>query len=140
MTAAIARGLVGILFVLAGAGGLAEEPERQQTAKPGTSMMDSCKAMMAERGKMMAGMKAADAQIEQLVAKMRAASGEAKVEATADVVAALVEQRKAMREGMTTMQEKMMGHMMEHMEAGPGSMKMCPMMKMGGMKTGGMKQ
>jgi hypothetical protein len=40
-----------------------------------------------------------------------------------------------MREGMMKMQEGMMSHMMEHIQAGPASMAMCPMMKqMGGKK------
>ena len=51
-----------------------------------------------------------------LAAKMTAASGQAKVDATAAVVSEIVAQRKAMREG------------------GPQSMATCPMMKMGGMK------
>lgn len=137
MQSAIARVLVGTLVVvLAGAGVLAQEP----SVKPAADMAGSCKAMMAEREKMMADMKTSDERLDQLVAKMRAASGEARVEATTEVVAAMVEQRKAMRERMTAMQETMMGHMMEHMQAGQGSMKMCPMMKMGGMKMGGMKQ
>ena len=42
---------------------------------------------------------------------------------------------KAMMDSMRKMQQGMMGHMMEHMQAGTGSMAMCPMMKqMGGMK------
>ena len=41
-----------------------------------------------------------------------------------------------MRDGMMKMQEGMMSHMMEHMQAGTASMAMCPMMK----QTGGMKQ
>jgi hypothetical protein len=40
-----------------------------------------------------------------------------------------------MRDGMMKMQEGMMSHMMEHMQAGTGSMAMCPMMT----QTGGMK-
>jgi hypothetical protein len=40
-----------------------------------------------------------------------------------------------MRDGMMKMQHGMMGHMMEHMQAGKDSMAMCPMMKqMGGTK------
>lgn len=149
MRTAIARGLAGTLvLLLAGAGVLAQEPahEHQEAgkpaadAKPAAGMMGACKAMMAERDKMMGEMKAADERLDELVAKMRAASGEAKVQATSDVVSAMVEQRKAMRERMTAMQEKMMAHMMEHVQAGPGGMKMCPMMKMGGMKMGGMQQ
>ena len=50
------------------------------------------------------------------------------------VVTEIVTQRKTMREGMMSMHEGVMSHMMEHMQAGPQSMAMCPMMKMGGMK------
>jgi hypothetical protein len=47
----------------------------------------------------------------------------------------MVTQRLAMRDGMMKMQEGMMSHMMEHMQAGTASMAMCPMMKqMGDMK------
>jgi hypothetical protein len=35
---------------------------------------------------------------------------------------------------MMQMHQGMMSHMMEHMQAGPQSMAMCPMMKMGAMK------
>ena len=73
--------------------------------------------------------------LPDLVAKMNAASGMEKADATAAVVSEMVTQRKAMRDGMMKMQQEMMGHMMEHMEAGKDSMASCPMMKqMGGMK------
>jgi hypothetical protein len=41
-----------------------------------------------------------------------------------------------MRESMMKMQHGMMEHMADHMQAGPGSMAMCPMMmkEMGGAK------
>ena len=109
--------------------------EYQQTPTQASADMSAkCKAMMAEHDKMMADMKAADQRLDALVAKMTAASGQAKVDATAAVVTEIVAQRKTMREGMMRMHEGMMGHMMEHMQAGPKSMAMCPMMKMGGMK------
>jgi hypothetical protein len=47
-----------------------------------------------------------------------------------------VTQRRTMRDGMMKMQEDMMSHMMEHMQAGKESMAMCPMMK----QTVGTKQ
>ena len=51
------------------------------------------------------------------------------------VVTEMVTQRRTMQAGMMKMQESMMGHMMEHMQAGKESMATCPMMKqMGGMK------
>ena len=127
---------LALVFAL-GAGARTQEPQHQnqQTpAKPSADMSAKCKAMMAQHEKMMAEMKAADQRLDELVTKMNAASGQAKVDATAATVAEIVAQRKTMRTGMMGMHEGMMGHMMEHMQAGPQSMAMCPMMKMGGMK------
>jgi hypothetical protein len=84
---------------------------------------------------MMAEMKAADERLDDLVAKMNAASGVAKTDATAAVVNEMVTQRRTMRDGMMKMQHGMMGHMMEHMQPGKNSLAMCPMTKqMSGMK------
>jgi hypothetical protein len=92
-------------------------------------------AMMADREKMMSAMKAADQRLDELVAKMNTASGMEKMTATAAVVTEMVTQRRTIRDGMMKMQDGMMSHMMEHMQAGPASMVGCPMMKqMGGMK------
>lgn len=63
------------------------------------------------------------------VAKMNTASGMEKMAATATVVTEMVTQRRTMRDGMMKMQQGMMGHMMEHMQAGKDSMASCPMMK-----------
>jgi hypothetical protein len=105
------------------------------TAKPPSGMEAKCQAMMAEKNKMMADMKAADQRLDDLVATMNTASGMDKMAATAAVVSEIVTQRRTMRDGMMKMQEDMMSHMMEHMQAGKESMAMCPMMKpMGGMK------
>jgi hypothetical protein len=111
-----------------------QHAHQQETAKPTADMSAKCKAMMAEHEKMMADMKAADQRLDELVVKMTAASGQAKVDATAAVVTEMVTQRKTMREGMMRMHQGIVGHMMEHMQAGAQSMAMCPMMKMGGMK------
>ena len=129
---------VASIFVLAlGINGYTQEPQHQheQTpAKPSADMSAKCRAMMAEHEKMMADTKAADQRLDELVTKMNAAAGQAKVDAAAATVTEIVAQRKAMRDRMMTMHEGMMSHMMEHMQAGPQSMAMCPMMKMGGMK------
>ena len=113
-----------------------QAPHHQATtkAKPSADMEAKCQAMMAERDKMMADMKAADQRLDELVATMNAASGTDKATATAAVVTEMVTERRTMREGMMTMQHDMMGHMMEHVQAGKDSMAMCPMMKMGDMK------
>jgi hypothetical protein len=98
-------------------------------------MAAKCQAMMADHEKMMADMKAADQRLDDLVVKMNAASGTEKTNAIAAVVNEMVSQRRTMRDGMMKMQQGMMAHMAEHMQAGKGAMAMCPMMKqMGGMK------
>jgi hypothetical protein len=52
--------------------------------------------------------------------------------ATATVVTEMVMQRRTMQEGMMKMEQGMMTHMMEHMQAGTASMAMCPLMKQTG--------
>ncbi|MFO7691782.1 MAG: hypothetical protein R6V57_01735 [Vicinamibacterales bacterium] len=123
------------------AGQMAQGPPAAATAKAkpqagmAADMTARCQAMMAEHEKMMTEMKAADARLDDLVARMNAASGMGKADAVAAVVNEMVTQRRTMRDGMMKMQHGSMGHMMEHMQAGKDSMAMCPMMKqMGGMK------
>jgi hypothetical protein len=140
-------GTTALLFclavVLAPSAGFAQAAPAHQhpaaaQAKPAAGMDAKCQAMMAEHEKMMAQTKDADTRLDGLVATMTAATGPAKVDATAAVVTEIVAQRKAMRDGMMTMETDMMSHMMEHMQQGKDSMAMCPMMKMmkpmGGMK------
>ncbi len=50
-------------------------------------------------------------------------------DATAAVVNEMVTERRAMRDRMMKMQDGMMAHMVEHMQAGTASMAMCPLMK-----------
>ena len=118
----------------------AQTPQEHQhaasaTAKPQPGMDAKCQAMMAEKQTMMADMKAADQRIDGLVATMNAASGMAKADATTAVVSEMVTQQRTMRDSKMKMDQDMMAHMMEHMQAGKDSMAACPMMKqMGGMK------
>ena len=129
--------------VMSGVPGLAAQtpPVHQHAAaakaKPAPAIEAKCQAMMAGHEKMMADMEVADQRLDGLVATMTAASGQAKVDATAAAVAEIVAQRTTMRDGMMKMHEGTMAHMMEHMQAGTASMAMCPMMKskpMDGMK------
>ena len=122
------------VVVMSAVSGLAAQtPQEHQHAAADKAKPPS--GMMAEREKMMTGMKAADQRLDELVAEMNTASGMEKMTATAAVVTEMVTQRRTMREGMMKMQQGMMSHMMEHMQAGAASMAMCPMMKqMGGMK------
>jgi DNA repair exonuclease SbcCD ATPase subunit len=117
--------------------GLAAQTPHEQhvatdAAKATSSMAAKDKAMMAEREKMMADMKAADERLDKLVARMNTASGADKMAATATVVTEMVMQRRTMQEGMMKMEQGMMTHMMEHMQAGTASMAMCPLMKQTG--------
>ena len=128
--------LVGsaVVVVSAGVGVAAQKPQAQQPAAmakavPQPDMAAKRKATMAEMDTMMAEVKTADDGLNDLVAKMNAAAGMEKTDAIAAVVNEMVRQRRAMRDGMMKMQEDIMGHMMEHMQAGKDSMAMCPMMK-----------
>ena len=138
VSALVAGCAVVVMSAFSGLG--AQTPQEHQHAatdqvKPPAGMEAKCQAMMAEREKMMTSTKTADERLDELVAKMNSASGMEKMTATAAVVTEMVTQRRTMREGMMIMQEGMMSHMMEHMQAGAASMAMCPMMKqMGGMK------
>jgi len=104
---------------------------RQSATQSTSDMATKCEAMMAGRQKMMADMKAADQHLNELVAKMDQASGQAKVDAVAAIVSAMVAQRQEMHARMAQMHQQGMRHMGEHMQAGATSMAMCPMMKMG---------
>ena len=118
-----------------GAGAQEAPHQHQQTpADPPADMSAKCKAMMAEHEKMAAEMKSSDQRLDELVARMIQASGQAKVDATAATVTEIVGQRKTMRERMMRMHQQMTRHTGGHMQAGARSMAMCPMMKMGGMQ------
>lgn len=104
-------------------------------AKPAAAMDARCQAMMAEHEKMKADMAAADQRLDALIATMNTAAGADKAIATATVVTEMATAGRAMRDAKARMDEGMMVHMMEHMQAGKDSMASCPMMKpMGNMK------
>jgi hypothetical protein len=79
----------------------AQDPPAQQSQR----MQD----MMKMHEQMMADMKAADAKLDALVKEMNAASGNARVDAMAAVVAELVRQNRSMHEHMVQMHQQMMG-------------------------------
>ena len=83
----------------------------------GQSAMADRKQMMAEQQAMLAGMAADDRRLTDLLAKMNAAKGEAKVTAMAAVVTELAAQRSRMQQQMMKMQGGMMDQMMAHMSA-----------------------
>lgn len=110
----------------------ANQPMPMPAASPSAPMppMD-CQAMMQ---KMQASSKAMDDRLAALVNDMNNATGSAKVDRMAAVIAELVAQRKQMRDDMAAMMPQMMNHM-QHMHSGAMSgmeaMADCPMMKGG---------
>ena len=89
MLAAWAPGPARLVDVLAAQD--AQHEQHQGTPAPGTTAR-------GPRGNMMMGdMMAADARLEELVRKMNEAKGQAKTDAIAEVVTALVQQHRTMR-------------------------------------------
>ena len=86
------------------------------TPAPATPPM---RAGMQDMSGMMARMRANDAKLDQLVKKMQSATGAAKTDAVAELLTALVEDRK-------TACEPMMAHMMSMMNTNTGGAPKSP--------------
>ena len=80
-----------------------------QSPQPREQSPSNMQDMMKMHEQMMAEMKAADSKLDALVKEMNAATGDAKVNAVATVVAELVRQHRSMHERMGQMHEQMMG-------------------------------
>jgi len=107
----------------------AEDTTKPEATDQTKERTDCCMGMMGkdmgnmmgmDMGNMMSKWKDQEAELDKLVADMNSAPSDKKVDAIAAVVTKLVEQRKAMHEGM----QKMMS------EAGKDMMKMGRMMMM----------
>jgi hypothetical protein len=108
---------------------LAEDTTKPEAAHQTKEQKDCCMGVMGkdmgsmmgmDMGNMMSKWKDQEAELDKLVADMNSAASDKKVDAIAAVVTKLVEQRKAMHEGM----QKMMT------EEGKDMMKMGRMMMM----------
>lgn len=95
------------------------------------SLTEACAGMQARHESMMQKQGTLDARLDELLAKMRAATGSEKVPAMERLVEAMVEQRKAMMHDQDAMHMEMMSHMMAHMGSaesmGMKAASMCPM-------------
>ena len=69
----------------------AQAHAHEKQGEVGAPMMQECQAMMAAREQMMLEMRSADAKLDELIAAMNAAKGEAKVEALARAVTEMAE-------------------------------------------------
>jgi len=110
--------LLGVAVLAAGPGRVQAQVTPEEHAKhhpEGQAAEKTPPATPAPPAKGMAGTKgmnmmAADARLDELVTKMNAAQGQAKVDAIAEVVTALVQQHQAMHANMSAkMSEKGMG-------------------------------
>jgi hypothetical protein len=115
--------------------------ELQAAEPPARKMMEGkmterCQAMSERREKMMAEMKAQDAELAAQLVAMNNAPDNKKLVLLAAVVTRLVEQRTAMHARMEKMQGDMTQHMAGHMQMGAESMAGCPMMSGMGDKSG----
>ncbi len=84
----------------------------------GGPMMGRGMKMMELHKKMLAEMKAMEAETDKMVAEMNQASGPKKIDAMAALLTRLVDQRKTMNDKMGTMHAEMMQMMMESMGSG----------------------
>jgi hypothetical protein len=110
------------------------QPGSGQSGMMSGNMGDRCKQMMTMHNQTMADMKALDASLDEKVAAMNTAKGNAKVDAMAAVINEMASQRKQMMAKMSSMRDQMMAHMGEHMPQSGStamrqSMAQCPMMK-----------
>ena len=84
-----------------------EEHAKHHPAAPAGQATQAPQPRPTPQAKGMAGMKEAGARLEELVAKMNAAQGQAKVDAIAELLTALVQQHQTMHGGMDQMMSKM---------------------------------
>jgi hypothetical protein len=119
---AIRSGLALAMALALWAPGMAQSTDH---SKMDHSQMDHSKMKSDHMKEMMAEMKAQDAELTLLVARMNSAEREAKVELMAEILTKMVDQRTAMNARM----EQMHGEMMKHMQMGMGSKPHHPKMK-----------
>jgi hypothetical protein len=119
---AVHSGLALVMALALGAPGMAQSTDH---SKMEHSQMDHSKMKSDHMKEMMAEMKAQDAELTLLVARMNSAEREAKVELMAQILTKMVDQRTAMNVRM----EQMHGEMMKHMQMGMGSKPHHPKVK-----------
>jgi hypothetical protein len=104
--AAITAAAIPLVAVFAEDAATPSPTPTEQTKEENSSCMDMMgmnEGTMMAMGNMMSNWKEQDAELDKLVASMNSASSDKKLDAIAAVVAKLVEQRKAMHEGMQKM-------------------------------------
>jgi hypothetical protein len=106
LLAAITAAAIPLVAVFAEDAATPSPTPTEQTKAENSSCMDMMgmnEGTMMAMGNMMSNWKEQDAELDKLVASMNSASSDKKLDAIAAVVTKLVEQRKAMHEGMQKM-------------------------------------
>lgn len=91
-------------------------------------IMERCQEIKEQQQKMMAEMKAQDAELTALVAKMNRASKDRKLDLLADIVTQMVQQQRVMNVQKAKLEQEMMKHIMQHLQMGKESVSQCPML------------
>ena len=124
---------LGLVLVLALAIGFSAQSQSTKPAEMNVKMegkmMERCQAMMDDKAKMSAEMKAQDADLNAEAAAMNSAPENKQLGLLAALVTHMLQHRAEMNSRMEKMQADGMKHMMQHMEMGEASMSQCPMMK-----------
>lgn len=94
-------------------------------------MMEHCQQMMDQKQKMSDDIRTQDDKLMEQVSELNRAPDAQKLALMTAVVSRMAEQRASMNQRRAKMDEKMMTHMMRHMQMGAESMSHCPMMKGG---------
>jgi len=99
-------------------------------------MMPADRTLMAQRRQMMSTMNAADSKLDELVGRMKAARGSARLDAMAAVISELASEQEQAGRQMLAMEPQMMQHMLAHMQSGTmagtmKSMQACPLVQSG---------
>ena len=122
---------LALALVLAVGSAVQAQPAAPAAGMPmmAAEMQEHCKTMMEHKKTMAAEVKAQDAALTEMVAKMNRAAGAEQMPLMAAVITQMAEQRVARNAHMAQMGDEMMQHMMQHMQMGKDSMSQCPMMK-----------
>jgi len=96
------------------------------------NMMPADRSMMAQHQQMLSTMNADDSKLNELVGRMKAAKGSARLDAMSAVISELVSEREQAGRQMMAMEPQMMQHMLTHMQSGTmagmlKSMQSCPL-------------
>jgi hypothetical protein len=113
-------------------------PGTAQSADPAEGkMLEQCRAMKVQKQKMHTDMQSQSDQLSRQLETMNRAPREEKLELLSSVVTEMVEQQTTMNARKAKMDDEMMKHLLQHMQAGKESLAQCPLLQGVAVKAGG---